>query len=179
MTSLFVEGKLLEKEEYFGYVRRVLFQISNAKKIEKIIIKLHPREKNKSKYKSIAKSLGLENVEINQDPRKKVLYSIINNSDLIVSFTSTADVESLMLDRNVINVEIAENLRKLDYKKATIKVESDNDLTKIVNQVLGDKKLQEQLKRKRKKYVKTAFYRTDGKAYERIADLIVSLIKRG
>jgi len=183
LTTAIEQDGLIEEKEYFGIIRKVLVQINNAKNIGKIIIKLHPRDTHISEYASIVKSLNLKNVEILRNPpsgvqyTKDFLYSVISDSDLIVSFTSSIDVESLLLDKNVINIEVIEDFRNFEYKKATITIEKDDNLTRVINKVLSDKNLQEKLKREREEYLKKSFFKVDGKAHERTANLIRRLIK--
>lgn len=181
LPTALVEHKFIEKNEYFNYIRRYLMQISKVKNVKKVIIKLHPAEKYKSEYESIVKSLKLINVEIVQRPEKEFLYSVLRDSDLLISFGSTTDIEGLMLDKDVIVIEgfMGESHRRDLYKEAVVQVERDDDLTGIIDKVLNDKKLHNSLKQKRGKYLKKAFYKINGKAHERVANLIVSLIKKG
>ena len=109
------------------------------------------------------------------------MYSVLRGSDLLISFGSTADIEGIMLGKDVIVIEgfLGERYRKDPYKKAVIQAEKDDDLMGIIDKVLNDKKLRGNLKQKRERYLKEAFYKIDGKTHERVADLIVSLIKKG
>ncbi len=179
LPTALVEYKFIGKNEYFDHIRKYLMQISKVKNIKKIIIKLHPSEKYKSEYESIVKSLKLTNVEIIQRPGKEFLYSVLKDSDLLLSFGSTADIEGLMLSKDVVVIEGFLSNREDPYKKAVMQVEKDDDLTSTLDKVLNDKNVRNDLKIKREKYLKEAFYKVDGKAHERVADLIVSLIRKG
>lgn len=179
ITNPLFKGHNVRKSEYFEYVHNFLDQIGRTKSVEKIIVKLHPGEDG-FEYESIIKSLKLKNAEVVQKLEKEVLYSILRDSDLIVSYGSTTDIEGLMLDKNVIVIEgfKGDVARKDLYKRAVIQVEKDGNLKATVNKILDDKETQKRLKRKREKYLQKSFYKIDGKAHKRVADLIASLIKK-
>jgi len=181
LSSALVEYGLIGKDDYFKYIRNFLSQVSRVKEVGKVVIRPHPLEKHIPEYKAAIKSLGLKNVEIAQRPDKEALYSVLSKSDLVVSTISTADIEALMLDKDVILVD---GLRKssraeqaeAEYQKVVLEVDKDGDLAGIITKVLTDRKMQKELEQRRRKYVEDSFYRIDGKAHERVADSIKSLI---
>lgn len=180
LTTILIESKLMKKDEYFKLIRETLAQIKNVKEIGKIIIKLHPREKHRQEYESIAKSLDMKNVEIVQAPGKASLYSTISDSDLLMGFGSTALLEGLMLDKDAIYLEMfATGPIIREFKKATFCVKKTDEVAKVTEKVLTDNRVRKKLKRQREKYLRQAFYAIDGKAHERVADLITSLIEEG
>ena len=178
LTDDVVESKFMDKKEYFSYVRRYLIHLSRIKNVKKIVIKLHPNEKYKSEYESIVRSLGLKNVEVVQNTKKEILYSILRDSDLLINFGSTACVEGLMLDKDAILIGgiLGDFYKIAPYKEAVVLMDKDDDLTRVTNKVLNDKKFKERLKCKREKYLRKSFYKIDGKSHERVADLISSLL---
>ena len=173
----------MEEKEYFDHVRKFLIKINNVKKVAKIVVKLHPRERHKLQYEAVVKSLGLKNVKITQAPGKDALYSILSDSDLLVSYGSTTDIEGLMLDKNVIVIDglkkgpLAEAAKKDKYQEAVVAIDKKDDLTATITKVLTDKNLQEELRQKRHMYLANSFYRTDGKAHERVANLIINVLQ--
>lgn len=183
LPTALVEYKLAGKDEYFKYIRRCLTQISKVKNVKKVIIKLHPDEKYKSEYESVAKSLKLTNVEAVQKPRKEFLYAILRDSDLLISFGSTADVEGLMLDKDVIVIDglkkglIAERAKKDKYREAVTVINKNDNLTSAIIKVLTDEKVRKKLKEKRRRYLASSFYKINGRTHERVADLIKSLVQ--
>jgi len=58
LTQPLIEDKYIEKGEYFNYVKKLLNQISRINNIKKILLKLHPREKFRSKLPKV-KTLGV------------------------------------------------------------------------------------------------------------------------
>ena len=184
ITQPLVEDGYVGKREYFKYVQKFLAQIVKIKNVAQIIIKLHPREKYRSNYESIVKSLGLKNVIITQEPGKEALYTVLSKSDLVVSTGSTADIEGIMLDKNVIVIDglakgfLAELSKKDKYREAVYEVNKNDDLTDAVTKILTSRDLQERLRQERRRYLAGSFYKIDGKAHERVSALILRLIKR-
>jgi hypothetical protein len=87
-----------------------------------------------------------------------------------------------MLDKDVILVDglakgTQADLAKIaGYRKAAVVVDKGDDLTGIITKVLTDEKVQRKLAQKRQRYLADSFYKIDGKAHERVADLVKSLI---
>jgi hypothetical protein len=182
LTQPLVEDKYTDEKEYFDYLRKFLAQINDVENVSKIIVKLHPRETHKSRYESIAKSLGLRNTNITQELGKDALYSILSDSDLLISYGSTTDIEGLMLDKDVIVINglakgpLAELGKKDEYREVVLEIDKNDNLTGMITKILTDEDLQEELRQKRRKYLADSFYKIDGKAHERVADLILRLI---
>ena len=184
ITQPLVEDKYVGKRKYFNYIQKFLIQIAKVKNMAQIIIKLHPREKYRSHYESIAKSLGLKNVSITQELGKDALYSILSKSDLLVSTGSTTDVEGIMLDKNVIIIDglakgpLAELAKKDKYREAAVVIDKNGDLTGVITKALTNKDLQMELMQKRRRYLVGSFYKIDGKAHEKVTNLILRLIAK-
>jgi UDP-N-acetylglucosamine 2-epimerase len=183
LTQPLVEEGHVEEKIYFNCVRRFLTQINKVGEVGKIIIKLHPREKFKQKYESITESMGLGNTEVTQASGKEALYSILNKSDLLISYGSTTDIEGLIFDKDVINIDglkrgpLAELAKRDKYRVAVLAIDKDEDLAGTVTKMFTDKRLVERLRQKRREYVADYFYKVDGKAHERVADRIKILVR--
>lgn len=176
LTSPLVENKLIEKETYFRYIKRFIEQIHQIGNI-KVILKLHPREKYKKEYEKIVNLLRYENIEITQEIGNEYLYNIVMGSDVvIITKGSTTCTEALILGKYVIEVS---GLRNDEWDipecDAVVNVDKDGDITHVIKEVLYNKNLQKELKIKREKYLKGNFYMLDGKAYERVVNLIYDL----
>lgn len=176
ITKAVYETPAIDKDEYFRYVRKFLRELNETEGVGKIILKLHPMEVGKyiRDYKKVIQSLGLD-IEINQQLEKDTLYSLISNSDLLISYGSVVDVEGMMLDKNVINIEGLGI--STTYKEAVYRIKRDEDLKTAVELVLYDKKTQREVKRKRENYIRS-LARVDGGAYKRVANLVMSLIEK-
>ncbi len=182
LSQSFVEAKDMGEKEYFDYTRKLLTQISKAKSVGKLVIKMHPLERRKHRYESIVKSLGMKNVEITQKPGKAALYSILSASDLLISYGSTTDIEGLMMDKNVILIDgmrkgpVAEMMKKDKYREAVVVIGKNDNVTSTIEKVLTRADLQGELKRKRQRYLANSFFKIDGKSHERVAGLIIRMI---
>ncbi|MEM2963782.1 MAG: hypothetical protein QXN01_04790, partial [Candidatus Anstonellales archaeon] len=111
---------------------------------------------------------------------KEALYSVLRDSDLLISFGSTADVEGLMLDKDVLLIDgfFGDFYQKDPYRKAVIQAAIESDLTGIIDKILNESKIKKSLKQKRERYLKGAFFKIDGRVHERVANLICTLIKK-
>jgi hypothetical protein len=183
ITQPLVEDKYVEEKEYFNHIRKFLIQINNVKNVARIIVKLHPREKYISRYESIIKSLGLRNVRVTQELGKDALYLILGGSDLLISTGSTTDIEGMMLNKNVIIIDglkkgpMGQLEKREKYRKAVVVIDKNGDLTATITKVLTNKKMQNKLRQKRKKYLEESSYKIDGKAHQRVADLIYKCLR--
>jgi len=106
LTTALVESKIMKKKKYFELIRQTLAQVKSVREVGKVIIKIHPRERYKSEYESIVKSLDMRDAEVIQGTTKAELYSIIANSDLLIGFGSTALLEGLMIGKDVIHLDM-------------------------------------------------------------------------
>lgn len=168
LTAPFVEQGFLRKKEYFNYIKKIIKDIRKVSN-KKITIKLHPREKYIKEYKKLIRRNHFRNIFVTQ---KADLYNIISGSKLAINFSSTTAIESLILDKPVITI-LMPNYRNplnklLHESKATIEVPIEEDLSKAI--VIIYKK--DTLKENRKKFIKRFYGNIDGKASQRIAELI-------
>jgi hypothetical protein len=171
------QARFMTQETYMGYVRRILGEAKKAGMTA--IIKMHPREDYEDEYRSIIKELGLD-AEIISQPGTKTLYSAIARSDVTVSFGSTADVEALILGKRVINITGAKGKQGAPsaFEKAITLVDKDAPLAPVLKRLLADKRLSRELEEKRRKYIEENYHQIDGKAHERVAQLIYEACKR-
>lgn len=179
LTTQLVESKLMKKEEYFCLIRKTIKQLSEVNEIKKIVIKLHPAEKYRKEYESIIKSLNLKNVEINQSSTKAELYSVMANSDLIIGFGSTALLEGLMLGKDAIHLDpFLKTPEFYTFREGCVCTRDLENLRILVRKILADKEVKKVLKRKRERYLRRCFYKIDGKAHERIAEVIEKILQK-
>lgn len=178
LTSALAQDKWVNKNTYFRYTKKFIEEINQLNKV-KVIIKLHPREKYKKDYEKIVKSLGYKNVEITQEIGNKYLYDVILKSDLVIINGSTTGIESLILGKCVVNIDITGLGNEFYTSKcdAILSLDKDSDIKEAVRRVLYNKKLQKELEIKGEKYLKENFYMLDGRAYERVVNLIYDLCK--
>ena len=107
-----------------------------------------------------------------------VLHELITASDLVIGSISGAQVEALLLDKDVINLvyEKVSDPLLMDKFGAAVTVFNPSELTMTISKILNSKELQEKLKIGRKRYIDYCLYKFDGKASNRIMDLIKDII---
>jgi len=171
------QANFMPHETYLRHIRRILDAAKEAG--ARVIVKMHPRENYEDDYRRIAKELRLD-AEIISQPGTKTLYSAIARSDVTISFGSTADVEALLLGKRVINITGVKGKpgEPTAFERAITLVDKDAPLAPAIKHLLTDKKMQQNLEEKRRKYIQENFYKIDGKAYERVAQLIYEACKR-
>jgi len=117
------------------------------------------------------------------------LANILYHSDVVVNVASTITIEAAILDRPVVNVawspiqpdrfqqEIVVGHYQKHYAyvlehRCTFLATSEDDLISSINRYLEDPAIH---RRERREMAEEMCYRLDGKAHQRIADLILSL----
>jgi len=176
LTTTVVESKFMEKKKYFALIREVLKQLKEVPEIKKIIIKLHPAEKHRAEYEKIARSLGMKHVNVTQKTGRSFLYEVINESDALIGFGSTAILEGLVFDKDAIHLKPLESRPVFEFESATYLVKNIDELAKSIRNVLNNNATKRELRLRRRKYLNRSFYKIDGKSSMRIADLIASLV---
>jgi polyhydroxyalkanoate synthesis regulator phasin len=175
LTQPMVEDGDMTGEDYFAFIESLLQKISVIQKC-KLIVKMHPRERYKTKYESIIDSLGIKNAEVVQESGKNRLYAILSKSDLVIGFESTAEIEALILGKDVLTIDLRENSTAYDYKQNIVWVKHGEIGSKLttafISKILGDNKIHELMEKKRNEYVKRAFFSIEGKSYQTVADII-------
>jgi hypothetical protein len=178
LTNTSVEDKVMAKDEYFRYIRTYMSQIKNIGNL-RLIVKMHPVERNKEEYVKILKSLGIDDFEVVQTSDKKTLYKILSESDIIVGFASTVMIEALMLGKTPIVIEgFFERLNNVAYKEATFRIQKNGNVADAITRLLTNADLQQEFKSARDEYLHEYFDNLDGGASFRIAMLLDRLLER-
>lgn len=177
ITEPFVEGNAIGKKEYFSYIKKIIQEINTLNGIS-ITIKLHPVEKSLQDYQKIINELECSNVYVTQKVGSDYLYQLLSGSDLVIEFGSTVAIEAMILDKPVITTNfcpIEGGIYELVSKcTGTYKVDYRENISHAIKEVLSKDILQEQ----RKKTVEQMCGTIDGKASERIAEMIAANFKK-
>ncbi len=176
LSSDFPSGK----EWYRKYLRKYLQEMNRVGNVE-IIMKLHPRDKDMSFYKSILKELGYNNVEImktkGKTQTKDFLWSLIRDSDLVISFGSSVSSEALIIGTpsliiDLIPLTISSSL----ITEGIVHISRDEDISKIVKEALYNEGRIAELVDKGNQAISKYLYKIDGKASERVLGVIKELV---
>ncbi|MEK6970059.1 MAG: UDP-N-acetylglucosamine 2-epimerase [Nanoarchaeota archaeon] len=180
-TSPLVEDNILTKEIYFDRIAKILSDLKTIKDLE-LILKLHPRERNIERYKTILTKLGYSKTEVVKDISRKEFYKLIKECNSFLNLGSTAAMEACIINKPVVTVNILDCEKTglqsikttfIEDSEATINVNYTDDVVKAVERSFKD---EEEFKERRKEFVEKICYKVDGKASERIVDFIYNEI---
>jgi len=162
-----------DMEEITDALSKVIKQIPGTQ----LVIKTHPCEYSTKKYIEIAKKQGLDDAVLT----KEYLHPLLNKCIILVTSSSTTAMEAMVLDKPVITINLTGQPDLMPYAKegAAIGVYKKEDIIKAVKSVLEDQKIRKKLAKKAKLFVYDQCYKMDGKASNRIIDLINKTINNG
>lgn len=171
ITTSLIEGNRLSKEEYFKNITSILRQLSLLQK--EIVIKLHPAELHFEQYVKIIEKEGLKNMKVTQERGQSALYTLINDSDLVVNLYSTVALQAMILGKPVVSLDmvIPSTVPNVDEGiwNGGMQITMKDDITKASAKALQDPP---HWKKKRQEIVEAYCYKVDGKENERLRDLI-------
>ena len=151
--------------------------LKSTKKIPdiQIVVKPHPNEKSRW-YEEVIKK---ENIKAAVLSKRSDTYEAIYACDLMIAFFSTTITEALILERSVITVNLTGRPDPMPYAEsgAAIGVYRSEDLVPAIKSALYDKNTRERLKNDRERFIYEHHYALDGKATERVVNLITRMIK--
>ncbi|MBN2014538.1 MAG: CDP-glycerol glycerophosphotransferase family protein [Candidatus Altiarchaeota archaeon] len=158
-----------ENRRSFFEVYRTINELSER---VQLVIKLHPGETDYRMHKSIADEVGISPV-ITKDID---IYEIIHACDLMITKASTTGLEAIALNKPVIILNFGGEPDIFDYVKEGVAagVYRENELKATIERLLED---DSKLAKNRGAYIEKHLYRIDGKATERVVDLIRKMIK--
>jgi hypothetical protein len=144
-----------------------------------LIIKAHPNSKDsKISYISYIKRLGLKNIVFTE---KFDFWSIASISEIILTIYSLTGFEAMLLNKPVITINLTCYPDFMPYVRygAALGIYKEEDLIPAIEKILSDSLTKERLKEGRKRIIEDYAYKLDGKATERITELILNLLKNG
>jgi len=152
------------------FIRSVLTALKHFRKIQ-IVIKPHPGEKEDFYEKVVEK----ENIKVTILPRKSDTFEALYACDLLVAAYSTVITEALVLGKLAVTISLGEELAPF-YRGVTLRVDKKEDLAPAIRKALYDEKTKEKLRKAGRKFVFNHAYKLDGKATERVVNLIEQMI---
>lgn len=142
-----------------------------------LVVKLHPAERTDRMYHRIRKETGIKNVVIGRDMN---LYGLLNACELVMTVFSTTALEAMMMGKYAITINLTGEPDMMPYANsgAAIGVYKAEDLRGAIEIILDDAKTRARLKGSMGKLIHERAYRMDGKAAERVAELIMKTRKK-
>ncbi|MFC1926570.1 UDP-N-acetylglucosamine 2-epimerase, partial [Chloroflexota bacterium] len=151
---------------------------------KQLVVKLHPSEKAVERKKRIienaAQEAKVDNVTV---VRSADLNEMLINADVLITPWSTVGLEAMILGKPVIQVNLSKRpdtpsfITQYADSGAAIGVSRVEDVAPAIRSILTDSEVRQRLEDGRKKYVYEYAYKQDGKASQRVADLIISMIE--
>ncbi len=177
-TAPMAETSRIKKRKYF---ERILKIVDDIERIDgtNIRLKLHPMEKYYEDYAEMLKGERYANVKVfKQTITREEFYGLIKWCDSFIQFGSNTAIEAMIIDRPVITVNLFDRdfrmLHWLEGSDAVIEVNYKDDVGKAVERSIKE---DDMFREKRKKIVRKYAGEVDGKASERVAELIYGMIE--
>jgi hypothetical protein len=134
------------------------------------VIKVHPSELTLSIYERAIKEIGV-NALITRDAN---IYEVLYICDIVITAFSATALDAMILDKPVITINFTGLEDPLPFAEsgAAIGVYEESDLVPAIKIGLYDDHARKKLREARKKFVFEQSYKQDGKATERVVELI-------
>ena len=159
----------ISNEEIIKNFKAVFEAMRNLKDVT-LVIKQHPGE-SEEYTKLIKKYLKKYKINAIIPPKNSDVYEQIFVCDLMITKTSTTAMEAVALNKPVIVLNLSGEPDVVDYVEQGIAlgVYKGKDLKSTIEKLLKD---DSELLKNRKKYIKKYLYKIDGKAAERVVEVI-------
>ena len=138
------------------------------------VVKVHPSELDLSMYQRVTKDIGVDAL-ITRDVN---IYEVLYFSDVVITGFSATALDAMMLDKPVITVNFTGLEDPLPFAEsgAAIGVYEDKGLVSAIRKGLYDEDTRKKLRKAREKFVLEHSYKKDGKATERVIELIERIV---
>ena len=172
-TPSTMRNRDISEGEYAVFIEKLFREINAVGEVD-IIVKQHPNENSPDLYKKMAKRVGCV-IYVNTSQQKKDLYTLIRDSDLVVSCGSTVSVEAMIMQKPTIVIDLFDDSRDVILNdKRVMHVSLNEDFTKIVKDILQNDK---DVVATQNGVIHECLYKVDGHANERVVDKIKMLTK--
>ena len=143
---------------------------------KQVVVKLHPGDFET--YNEITKKIANE-LKIDIFITRHYLWELLDMCDLLITHSSTVGLEAMLLNKPVITFYSKEISPLIPYHttESVVRVHESSNLISAIRSVLYDKKLQAELEKARRQFIYEYAYWQDGKASQRVANLIENMIK--
>lgn len=171
LTTATVEYNLWRPGQRRHFVAQVLKAFAGLPE-HQLVIKLHPREKVED-YQKLVQELGFD-VPIYRDVD---LHGILNAVDAAITTYSTTGLDALILKKPLIVFDLFNRVEPVPYvgSGAALGVYRPQDLRAAIMTVFNDDETKRRLKTTSSDFVYRYAHKLDGKAAERVAELIVEV----
>ncbi len=139
-----------------------------------VVIKHHPSESGKF-YENIVEDADSDAIVLSDSD----LYDVLNASDVVLTYLSTAGLEAMIFNKPVGILNLTGEEDRITYAKqgAAIGIYKKEDIVEIINDLLSKGSLYRKIQHRAKSFVKQNVFKPDGKATDRIENVIKKLMK--
>lgn len=156
-----------------AFLKSVLRSLRDFPELQ-IVIKPHPAEVGEWYVELVRK----EGVKAKIMSKRADTYEPLYACDLLVASYSTVILEAIILGKLCVTAYLMKGSDPTPYfKDVTLRVYKEEDLGPAIKKTLYDDKVREALKQAGAKFVFEHAYRMDGRATERVTDLIEKMMK--
>lgn len=140
-----------------------------------VVVKPHPGERGEW-YKDVVEEEAVKAVVLSKDADTfEALYAC----DLFLTGFSTIATEGIILGKVGVTLHLGNGEDPTPYyKDVTLRVYREADLVPAIKKALYDEEAREKIKSEGKRFVYEHAYKQDGKATERLADLVERMIRK-
>ncbi len=171
------------EKRYYLKIENILNKIKETSE-DNIILKTHPAEiplkRVINNYKNCAKKAGLNNIKVyGSDLTRSQFYQLIQWCDVFVNFGTAAALEAMIIGRPVVTIKLIDFPSMYDWMEKNnlaIMITPQDDIKSAIKKALQN---DENLFSRREEYIKEKCGVIDGKAHERVVEMISQLAKHG
>jgi len=162
-----------DKSVYERYLSKFIKEINKISDVE-IIIKIHPRDKVDF-YKPFTNT---SNVRIATGQSKEELYTLMSECDIAFGFNSSANGEAMVMHKpSVIINLVPEQTDPILNDSRALHLAPNDDVSELVGKLLDDEKFRADAVDNQNRIISDYLYKIDGKAKNRVKEIISNLLK--
>lgn len=169
LTQYFVEAGIWSSEQRRSFVTAVANAVALIPNTQ-LIIKLHPPHENEEDYNEIIRNLSIDPIVCKYAP----LSELLNACSLAITVSSTAALEAMVLGKPIVIVDLFDIECGSSFYKGSgsLYVEDELEILPALQKALYDPRTRENMKKSMDEFVHEQAYLQDGRASERISNLI-------
>jgi hypothetical protein len=157
-----------------AFLTSVLKAVRNFPELQ-IVVKPHPAEKGKW-YEEVVKEENARTVVLSKDADT---YEAFYSCDLFLADFSTVVLEAIVLGKIGVTLHLGKGKDPTPFfRDVTFRVYKEEDLAPAIRKALYDENEIKKLRMAREKFVHEHTYKQDGRATERVADLVEEMIQK-
>jgi len=175
ITSSLFEHGFWTKEQRDNLIREIVKNISKHKGEIELTVKIHPSSEILSDYQSLINPID-SSIQIYQ---KEDILDFLESTDVVLSFISgnaSAMIYALIARKPIVICNFYDLQDDLFLKNGlALECTKSSEIISTIHKVIS---LNPATEEKIEEYVKEFLYKSDGKAAERISDIIMRLVER-